>query len=70
VKRVKLVFGPLQSNYAIDINECTWEVNNERTNTRTNTMRSNHTNIILIGPALIPLLGFGANNKNLLATQP
>jgi hypothetical protein len=30
VKCVKLVFGPLQSNYATYINECTWEGNNER----------------------------------------
>jgi hypothetical protein len=32
VKCVKLVFGPLQSNYATDINKCTWEDNNERIN--------------------------------------
>jgi hypothetical protein len=32
VKHVKSVFGPLQSNYAIDINECTWKGNNERIN--------------------------------------
>jgi hypothetical protein len=32
VKRVRSVFGPLQSNYATDINECTWEGNNERIN--------------------------------------
>jgi hypothetical protein len=30
VKRVKSVFGPLQSNYVTDINECTWEGDNER----------------------------------------
>jgi hypothetical protein len=32
VKHVKSIFGLLQSNYAIDINECTWEGNNERIN--------------------------------------
>jgi hypothetical protein len=32
VKRVRSVFGPLQFNYATDINECTWEANNERIN--------------------------------------
>jgi hypothetical protein len=57
-------------HYATDINERTWEGNNERINARTNTMRSNRTSILRIDPALIPLLGFGANNRNLLATQP
>jgi arylamine N-acetyltransferase len=33
VKHVKSVFGPLQSNYTTNINECTWEGNNERINT-------------------------------------
>jgi hypothetical protein len=32
VKCVKSVFGLLQSNYATDINKCTWEGNNERIN--------------------------------------
>jgi hypothetical protein len=32
-KRVKSVFGPLQSKYTTYINECTWEGNNERINT-------------------------------------
>jgi hypothetical protein len=33
MKRIKSVFGTLQSNYATDINECTWEGKNERINT-------------------------------------
>jgi hypothetical protein len=32
VKHVRSVFGPLQSYYATDINECTWEGNNEKIN--------------------------------------
>jgi hypothetical protein len=39
-------------------------------NARINMMCSNRTSILRIDPALIPLLGFGANNKNLLAMQP
>jgi hypothetical protein len=62
--------GPLQSNYATDMNKYTLEGNNKTINARVNTMRSNRTNILRIDPALIPLLGFGANNKSLLATQP
>jgi hypothetical protein len=32
VKRIKSVFGSLKSNYTTDINECSWEGNNERIN--------------------------------------
>jgi hypothetical protein len=60
---------PLQSNYATDINKYTLEGNNKMISARINTIRSNCTSILRIDPALIPLLGFGANNKNLLATQ-
>jgi hypothetical protein len=60
--------GPLQSNYAIDINKYTFEGNNKTINTRINMMRSNCTSILHIDPALIPLLGFDA--KKSLAMQP
>jgi hypothetical protein len=57
---------PLQSNYATDIIKYTLEGNNKRINARINTMHSNHTSILDIDPALIPLLGFGANNKKIM----
>jgi hypothetical protein len=62
--------GPLQSNYATNINKYMLQGNNKMINARINMMRSNRTSILCIDPALIPLLGFGANNKNVLATQP
>jgi hypothetical protein len=66
VKRVNLVFGPLQSNYATYINKYTLEGNNKTINARINTMRSNRTSILRIDPALIPLLGFGEDNKKIM----
>jgi hypothetical protein len=68
IKHVKSVFGMLQSNYGIDINKYTLKGNNKMINARTNMMRSNRTSILHIDPALIPLLGFGADNKKLYAT--
>jgi hypothetical protein len=58
--------GPLQSNYAIDINKYMLEGNNKTINARISMMRSNRTSILCIDPALIPLLGFGANNKKIM----
>jgi hypothetical protein len=40
------------------------EGNNKIINARINTMRSNRMGILRVDPALIPLLGFDANNKN------
>jgi hypothetical protein len=57
--------GPLQSNYATYINKYTLEGNNEMINACIHTMRSNRTSILRIDPALIPLLGLGANNKKI-----
>jgi hypothetical protein len=34
------------------------------------TVRSNHILILCIDPALLPLLGFDANNKFFISTQP
>jgi hypothetical protein len=34
------------------------------------TMHSNRTSILRIDPALIPLLGFDANNKKIISAQP
>jgi hypothetical protein len=66
MKHVKSVFGPFQSNYATDINKYTLKGNNKTINARINTMRSNRTSILRIDPALIPLLGFGADNKKIM----
>jgi hypothetical protein len=66
VKRVKSVFRPLKSNYATDINKYTLERNNKTINARIHTMRSNRTSILRIDLALIPLLGFGADNKKFM----
>jgi hypothetical protein len=41
----KVGHGPLQSNYATDMNKYTLEGNNNTINTRINMMRSNHTSI-------------------------
>jgi hypothetical protein len=62
--------GPLQSNYATDINKYTLEGNNEMINARILMMHSNRTSILRIDPALIPLLGFGANNKENVLCNP
>jgi hypothetical protein len=67
VKRVKSVFGPLESNYATDINKYTLKGNNNTINARMHTMHSNRTSILRIYLTLIPLLGFGADNKNLMS---
>jgi hypothetical protein len=56
-------YRPLQSNYATDINKYILEGNNKTINARINMMRSNHTSILRIDAALIPLLEFGVNNK-------
>jgi hypothetical protein len=61
---------PLQSNYATDINIYTLEGNNKTINVHLNMMRSNHTSILCIDPDQIPLLGFSANNRILLAMRP
>jgi hypothetical protein len=66
MKRVKLVFRPLQSNYAIDINKYTLEGNNKMIKARINMMRSNRTSILRIDPTLIALLGFSADNKKIV----
>jgi hypothetical protein len=66
----KVGHGLLQSNYATDISKYTLEGNNKMINVRVNTMRSNHTSILRIDSALIPLLGFDANNKNLFLHNP
>jgi hypothetical protein len=66
----KVGHRPLQSNYATDINKYTLEGNNKTINTHINMILSNRTSIQYIDPTLIPLLGFSANNKNLLAMQP
>jgi hypothetical protein len=66
----KVGYGPLQSNYAIDISKYTLEDNNKMINACINTMHSNHTSILHIDPALIPLLGFDTNNKNLFLRYP
>jgi hypothetical protein len=66
VKRVKSVFGPLQSNYATYINKYTLKGNNKMINACIHMMHSNSTSIIRIDPALIPLLGFGADNKKFM----
>jgi hypothetical protein len=39
-------------------------------NSRINMMRSNRTSILCMDPTLIPLLGFDANNKKIISTQP
>jgi hypothetical protein len=59
----KIGHRPLQSNYATYINKYTLEGNNKMINTCISRMRSNRTSILRIDPALIPLLGFSANNK-------
>jgi hypothetical protein len=59
----KVDFGPVQSNYATDINKYMLEDKNKMINACITMMCSNHTSILCIDPALIPLLGFGANNK-------
>jgi hypothetical protein len=66
VKRVKLVFRPLESNYATNINKYTLKGNNKMINARIHTMCSNRTSILRIDLALIPLLGFGADNKKIM----
>jgi hypothetical protein len=58
VKHIKLVSGPLQSYYDTDINKYTLEGNNKTINARINAIHSNHTSILHIDPALIPMLGF------------
>jgi hypothetical protein len=62
----KVGLGALQSNYAIDIGECTKEGNNNMINTHIITMCSNRRSILRIDQALIPLLGFDTNNKKIL----
>jgi hypothetical protein len=42
------------------------EGNNKTINARISMMRSNRTSILCIDPAMIPLLGFGANNKKIM----
>jgi hypothetical protein len=49
----KVSHGPLQSNYAIDINKYTLEGNNKMINASINTMRSNRISILRIDLALI-----------------
>jgi hypothetical protein len=66
MKHVKSVFGPLQSNYATDFNKYTLKGNNKMINARINTMHSKRTTILRIDPAVIPLLGFGADNKKFM----
>jgi hypothetical protein len=46
------------------------EGNNKMINARINMMRSNHTSILHIDQALIPLVGFDANNKNIILCNP
>jgi hypothetical protein len=58
-------FRTLQSNYATYINKYTLEGDNKMINARINTMHSNRTSILRIA-ALIPLLGFGADNKKFM----
>jgi hypothetical protein len=60
-KMCNVSHGPLQSNYVTNIYKYTSEGNNKTVNTRISMMRSNRTSILRIDPALIPLLGFGAN---------
>jgi hypothetical protein len=57
--------GPLQSNYATYINKYMLDGKNKTIKAHINTMHSNRTSILHIDPALIALLGFGANNKKL-----
>jgi hypothetical protein len=66
----KIGHGPLQSNNATDISKYTLEGNNKMINTHINMMCSNRTSILCIDPALIPLLGFSANNKKICAMKP
>jgi hypothetical protein len=66
----KVGLGPLQSNYATDINKYTLEGNNKMINGRIHTMRSNRTSILRIDPALIPLLGFGVDQKKDVLCNP
>jgi hypothetical protein len=65
-KTHKFGHGPLQSNYATDINKYTLEGNNKTINARIFMMHSNRTSILRIDLALIPLLGFGADNKKIM----
>jgi hypothetical protein len=69
-KTCNVGYGPLRSNYATYINKYTLEGNNKMINACINMMHSNCTSILCIDSALIPLLGFGADNKNLSVTQP
>jgi hypothetical protein len=66
----KVGHGTLRSNYATDISKYTLEGINKMINARINMMRSNHASILRIDLALIPLLGFDANNKNVFLHNP